>query len=111
MPLARDRLVALIRAKDPLAQRATLDAKALSFPPFILSKGGSEPLIRAMVRAGMGNAIIAEMAVPETHAGVVTVPLAPGFPHTICLARRIGGFASQAAEIVWHTAAERALVA
>ncbi|KIZ47871.1 MULTISPECIES: LysR family transcriptional regulator [Rhodopseudomonas] len=132
MPLARDRLVALIRAKDPLAQRATLDAKALSSPPFILSMGGSEPLIRAwfargghepsiqhsiqqitsilaMVRAGMGVAIIAEMAVPETHAGVVTVPLAPGFPRTICLARRIGGFASHAAEIVWDTAAERAL--
>jgi DNA-binding transcriptional LysR family regulator len=133
MPLARDRLMALIRAKDPLAQRATLDAKALSAPPFILSKGGSEPLIRAwfarsghepsirhsiqqitsiltMVRAGMGVAIIAEMAVPETHAGVVVVPLSPSFPRTICLARRAGGFASHAAEIVWHTSAERALV-
>jgi DNA-binding transcriptional LysR family regulator len=133
MPLARDRLVALIRTKDPLAQRASLDAKTLSAPPFILSKGGSEPLIRAwfarsghepsihhaiqqitsilaMVRAGMGVAIIAEMAVPETHAGVVVVPLSPGFPRTICLARRTGGFSSHAAEIVWHTAAERALV-
>lgn len=134
MPLARDRLVALIRAKDPLAQRATLDAKTLAAPPFVLSKGGSEPLIRAwfarsghepsirhaiqqitsilaMVRAGMGVAIIAEMAVPETHAGVAVVPLSPGFPRTICLARRVGGFASHAAEIVWHTAAERALAA
>lgn len=131
-PLARDRLVALVRTKDPLAQRATLDAKALSLPPFILSKGGSEPLIRAwfarsghepvihhaiqqitsilaMVRAGMGVSIIAEMAVPETHAGVAVVPLSPGFPRSICLARRAGGFASHAAEIVWHTAAERAL--
>ncbi len=132
LPLARDRLVALIRAADPLAKRATLDAKALSGPPFILTKGGSEPLVRAwfarsghepairhaiqqitsilaLVRAGMGVSIIAEMAVPETHAGVVVVPLTPGLPRTICFARRVGGFTSHAAELVWRAAQDRAL--
>lgn len=130
--LKRDRLVALIRADDPLARRATLDARTLAALPFIMTKGGSEPLVRAwfarggaepsirhsiqqitsilaLVRAAMGVSIIAETAVPETHGGVAVVPLAPGFPRTICLARRTGGFPSHAAEIVWRMANERTL--
>lgn len=131
LPLKRDSLIALVRAGDPLAGRRTLDAQALAAVPFIMTKGGSEPLVRAwfaragreptirhsiqqitsilaLVRAGMGVSVIAATAVPETHAGVAVVPLAPGFPRTICLARRTGGFASHAAEIVWHTAGEQA---
>ncbi len=130
MPVARDRLVALVRQGDPLANRAMLDAATLSRCDFILTKGGSEPLVRAwfaraghepsvchniqqitsilaMVRAGMGASVIAEMAVPETHAGVAVIPLTPEQPRVICLARRQGSFASYAAELLWKVALER----
>lgn len=129
IPVARDRLVALVRHGEPLAKRATLDAATLSGCDFILTKGGSEPLVRAwfartrhepsvrhniqqitsilaMVRAGMGVSVIAEMAVPETHAGVAVIPLTAEQPRVICLARRQGSFGSYAAELLWKTALE-----
>ncbi|MFG1377490.1 LysR family transcriptional regulator [Xanthobacter autotrophicus] len=132
LPLKQDHLMALVRTGDPLARRRTLDAPTLAAAPFIMTKGGSEPLVRAwftrgghepmirhsiqqitsilaLVRAGMGVSIIAETAVPETHAGVTVTPLEPSFPRTLCLARRAGSFASHAAEIVWRMAAERAI--
>jgi DNA-binding transcriptional LysR family regulator len=131
--LARDQLVALVPLGDPLAQSGMVDAATLSRRDFILTKSGSEPLVRAwfartghepnvrhsiqqitsilaMVRAGMGVSMIAGMAVPETHAGVAVVPLTPEQPRTICLARRQGSFASQAAKLLWSAAAERAKV-
>jgi DNA-binding transcriptional LysR family regulator len=129
--LERDKLVTLVPSGDPLAQCVAVDAATLSRRDFILTKGGSEPLVRAwfartrhepsvrhsiqqitsilaMVRAGMGVSMIAEMAVPETHAGVAVVPLMPEQPRAICLARRQGSFASHAAQLLWSVAAERA---
>lgn len=131
VPLARDRLVALVRQGDPLAVRAEVDAATLAQCDFILTKGGSEPLVRAwfaqtgyaprvrhsiqqitsilaMVRAGMGVSVIAQMAVPESHQGVSLLALAPEQPRIICLARRVGSFASHAAELLWHHASVRA---
>ncbi len=125
IPLAKDRLVALVRQDDAFANSASIDAKALAERDFIMTKGGSEALIRswfartghqprvchgiqqitsilAMVRAGMGVSVIAEMAVPETHAGIATVPLKPEQPRNICLARKPGGFSSRAAELMWN---------
>jgi DNA-binding transcriptional LysR family regulator len=130
LPLAHDHLIALVRENDPLARLPSLDAHALANRPFILTRGGSEPLLRiwfahseleplvhhkiqqittilAMVRAGMGVAVIAEMAMPETHEGVISVPLFPKFPRTICLARHAGSFSLHAAELVWQAAARR----
>ena len=132
VPLARDRLVALVRHNDPLARAGMVDAAALSRQEFILTKGGSEPLVRAwfartghepsvrhniqqitsilaMVRTGMGVSVIAEMAVPDTHAGVAVIPLTPEQPRVICLARRHGSFASHAAELLWNTAIVRSI--
>lgn len=132
IPLARDRLVALVRLDDPLAQAGTADAATLSQRDFILTKGGSEPLVRAwfartghepsvrhciqqitsilaMVRAGMGVSMVAEMAVPETHAGVAVIPLTPEQPRVICLVRRQGSFASHAAELLWRAALDRSI--
>lgn len=131
IPLARDRLVALVRQDDPLARAGKVDAATLSQRDFILTKGGSEPLVRtwfartghepsvrhniqqitsilAMVRSGMGVSVIAEMAVPETHAGVAVIPLAPEQPRVICLARRQRSFASHAAELLWKAASDKA---
>lgn len=130
IPLARDRLVALVRHDEPLAKSKVVDAATLSRCDFILTKGGSEPLVRtwftraghepkvrhniqqitsilAMVRVGMGVAVIAEMAVPESHADVTVVPLAPEQPRVICLARRKGSFASHAAKLFWKTALDK----
>jgi DNA-binding transcriptional LysR family regulator len=130
IPLAKDRLVALVRSADPLARQSSVDAQTLRARDFIMTKGGSEPLVRAwfartghtpdvrhaiqqitsilsMVRAGMGVSVIAEMAVPETHAGVVVVPLWPEQPRVICLARKVGSFTSRAAEAFWAVATER----
>lgn len=131
IPLARDRLVALVRPDDPLAKAGTAEPASMSQRDFVLTKGGSEPLVRAwfarggvepdvrhniqqitsilaMVRAGMGVSIIAELAVPETHAGVAVIPLAPEQPRIVCLARRQGSFASHAAELLWQAACDRA---
>lgn len=130
IPLARDRLVALVKQGEPLAKCTTVDAETLAGRDFIMTKGGSEPLVRAwfartghapnvrhgiqqitsilaMVRAGMGVSVIAELAVPETHAGVSVIPLTPEQPRVICLARRQGSFASHAAELFWKTALAR----
>lgn len=130
IPLAHDRLVALVRSDDALASHPGVDAATLSRRDFILTRGGSEPLVRAwfarsghapdvrhsiqqitsilaMVRAGMGVSVIAEMAVPETHAGIVLVRLAPEQPRVICLARWEGSFASHAAAIFWDVALDR----
>jgi DNA-binding transcriptional LysR family regulator len=130
VPLASDRLVALVRRDDPLAGRPIVDAAMLSRCDFIMTKGGSEALVRAwfaltghepsvrhsiqqitailaMVRAGMGVSVIAEMAVPESHATVAVLPLEPAQPRVICLARRQGSFASHGAEIFWQVALER----
>lgn len=100
------------------------------YQPKTATDGGSEPLVRAwfartehepsvrhniqqitsilaMVRAGMGVSVIAEMAVPETHAGVAVIPLTPEQPRVICVARRQGSFAPHAAELLWNTAVDR----
>lgn len=127
LPLAGDRLIAVMRADDPLAERSSAMAEDLAARPFIMTKSGSEPLVRdwfaragstpdvrhtavqitsilGMVRAGLGVSVIAEMAAPESHPGVRMIPLAPERRREIVLARRAGGFASAAAEQVWRIA-------
>lgn len=127
VPLAKDRLVALVQTGDPLATTRTIDAATLANRDFIMTKGGSEPLVRrwfagaglspaithniqqltsilAMVQAGMGVSMIAEMAVPAHHDGVAVLSLMPEMPRTIYLARKKGSFASRAAELFWASA-------
>lgn len=132
VPLARDQLVALLQQDDPLADEKRVYAETLSKRDFILTKGGSEPLVRAwfarnglepdvkhniqqitsilaLVRAGMGVSIIAEMAVPSSHNGVAVVPLSPQMPRAINLVRKEGTFASRAAELFWNIAISKRL--
>lgn len=122
--LAKDQLVALVNMQDPLARTKCIDAKTLASRNFILTKGGSEPLVRAwfaqsgfepnvshniqqitsilaMVRAGMGVSVIAEMAVPSSHDGIAILPLTPKMPRSINLVRKEGSFSSHAAELFW----------
>ncbi len=132
VPLARDRLVALMKRDDPLAEAKQVDAQTLLMRDFILTKGGSEPLVRAwfakaglepdvkhniqqitsilaMVRTGMGVSIIAEMAMPSSHQDVAVVPLFPEMPRSINLVRKEGSFASRAAELFWNIAMAKRL--
>ncbi|WP_343565333.1 LysR family transcriptional regulator [Kiloniella sp. b19] len=125
LPLAQDRLVALIPEGHALSENFFVTTSELAKQAFIMTKGGSEPLIRkwfdrsddepdvrhtavqltsilAMVKAGLGVSVIAEMAVPENHPGVRIMPLSPEQPRPVCIARQHGSFASRAAEKIWH---------
>lgn len=104
--LATDQLIALL----PGDVGPSVTARALAKMPFVMTKGGSEPLIRrwfarsgqvpdvrhevqqissilAFVRAGLGVAVIAELALPDDHHGIHVVPLAPPAPRQVVLAR------------------------
>ena len=97
--IATDRLVALVSDQDTLIG-AEVTAGALSKHPFVMTKGGSEPLvwrwfgqsdhasnvrhealqissILAFVRAGLGASVIAELALPDDINGVRLAGLRP----------------------------------
>ena len=124
IPVFTDRMVALVHEDDPLSQLPVLSAVDIEDRDFILSKGGSEALIRewfklsksrlkekhtivqltsilALIRAGLGVSIVAELAVPESHPSVNVIPLAPEYPRNICVAKRSGCFSSNAARLTW----------
>lgn len=123
LPLAQDRLVALVR--DDQDWPARLSPRDLAAVPFIMTKGGSEPLVRAwfaqagvapdirhdaqqvtsllaLVRAGLGVTILADLATPEHHPGLAKVPLDPAAPREIVLARSAGTPSSEAVAAFWR---------
>lgn len=125
LSIASDELVALLPEHSDLAKSASVTAKALGKEPFIFTKGGSGPLvdkwfakagvrpnivhsilqvtsIASCVRAGLGNSIIAQLAVPENFGGLKVVPLLPTVRRDIVYARELNGFRSRASEIFWH---------
>ena len=98
--VTRDELLAVVPAAHPLAACSEIEPAQLAGEPFILSKGGCEPLIQAvfatvglapgvrfafrdmgtilgMVREGLGVTIAPAMALPAHQPGLVTVPLSP----------------------------------
>ena len=124
VPLANDHLVALMPDDRVWPERLT--PQDLATLPFVMTKGGSEPLVRAwfahagvapdirheaqqitsllaLVRAGLGATIIADLAAPEHHPGLVKVPLAPPAPREIVLARVAGNLTSEALSAFWAT--------
>ncbi|WP_153771026.1 LysR family transcriptional regulator [Labrenzia sp. CE80] len=125
LSIASDELVALLPEHSDLAKSGSVTAKALGKEPFIFTKGGSGPLvdkwfakagvrpyivhsilqvtsIASCVRAGLGNSIIAQLAVPENFGGLKVVPLLPTVRRDIVYARELSGFRSRAAEIFWR---------
>ncbi|USD43380.1 LysR family transcriptional regulator [Vibrio sp. SCSIO 43135] len=125
IPVFTDRLMALVHQDDPFAQHSVLCAQDIASRDFILTKGGSERLIRewfhlagvqpnvkhsalqltsilALIRAQLGITVVAELAIPESHPNVKVVPLTPEYPRRICLARRHGSFSSHAAKSTWQ---------
>ncbi len=122
LPLADDHLVALLPTDRRWPERLT--PKDLMTLPFVMTKGGSEPLVRAwfahagvtpdirheaqqitsllaLVRAGLGATIIADLAAPEHHPGLVKVSLEPPAPREIVLARVAGNPTSEALSALW----------
>ncbi|MEP3300996.1 MAG: LysR family transcriptional regulator substrate-binding protein, partial [Roseibium sp.] len=108
-----------------LIKSGAATAKALGKEPFIFTKGGSGPLVEtwfsnagvrpnivhsilqvtsiaSCVRAGLGNSIIAQLAVPENFGGLKVVPLSPAVRRDIVYARELNGFRSRAAEVFWR---------
>ncbi|WP_196223433.1 LysR family transcriptional regulator [Roseibium sp. RKSG952] len=126
--LGQDELVGLVPQDDPLAGKASLDPSDFEGRPFILSKAGSEPLIRdwfsangeglpppshrirqtvsilAMVEAGLGTSIMARYALPRDVGRVHAIPLAPPAPRDLALVRLPGAAKSQAADLFWQFA-------
>lgn len=124
IPVTTDRLVALVHEDDPLSKKSALSAECVLDRDFILTKGGSEALIKewfsssnahlkvkhtavqltsilALIRAGLGVSIVAELAVPESHPNISVIPLMPEHPRRICIAKRSGSFSSNAARCAW----------
>ncbi|MEJ8473362.1 LysR family transcriptional regulator [Roseibium algae] len=124
LPIASDRLVALLPETHPLTLKANLTAKELASLPFILTKGGSAPQVLqwfansgqvprihhqimqvssivASVRAGLGISVIAELAVPSWISGVTACPLHPPARRQIFFARPQAALRSSIAELFW----------
>ena len=125
--LGTDRLVALLPEGHTLAARESVTATDLTSEPFVMTKGGSEPLVRAwftrgdavpdtrhtiqqvtsiltFVRLGLGVSIIAERALPSHRDGVALRRLDPDAPRTVHLARMRGTARSWAVESAWIVA-------
>jgi len=124
LPITADQLVALLPLNHPLASKAHLSAADLAQDPFILTKGGSGPLVEAwfaraglaprvahsilqvnsivaLVEAGLGVSIMAALALPDVTGKCRVLPLAPTAPRSIAFARTARTFRSNAVDTFW----------
>lgn len=109
-PLLRDRLMAVLPEGHPLGEKSVVTFKDLSAWPLIRSFGTCGTLVAsgfseagvfpgpkmiearnletlgALVRAGAGSAVIAELAVPSDRTGIRVVPIEPRRVREIVLA-------------------------
>ncbi|SDR47888.1 LysR family transcriptional regulator [Pseudovibrio sp. Tun.PSC04-5.I4] len=122
IPLAYDRLVGIVSSEK--AEPGSLKAADFQNQPFIMTKGGSEPLVRkwfnqsdieprvdhsiqqitsilALVKAGLAHSIIAELALPRGMAGVRVLPLDPPAPRSLYLTRLPTTPANTASSTFW----------
>ena len=125
LPIMSDTLVALLPLHHPLAARPHLTASDLAGDPFILTKGGSGPLVDqwfaqagvaprvahsilqvnsivALVQAGLGVSVIAERALPDVSSKCRVLPLDPVAPRRIVFARSGKAFRAQAVDTFWR---------
>lgn len=130
VPAGTDKLVALVSDAHPLAGKPFVSPEELAAQHFIMTKGGSEPLVRAwfaqgdqvpdirhtvqqitsilsLVRIGLGVSVIAERALPETHANVCVIPLTPNAPRAVYFARMRGDVRSAAVGALWDVVEKR----
>lgn len=127
--LGRDAWVALLSTSHPLARRATSNGISLSelvHQPFILATGGctvnAESLARsnaleltdirirvqswdsacALVREGMGIAVVPESVLPKQMKGLRALPLVPSIDRDFGLVRSPDTSANKAANAFWQ---------
>jgi DNA-binding transcriptional LysR family regulator len=109
VPLARDRLLAVLPAGHRLGGRSRVTVAEVARHPFIMSSGGCEPLITelaaragarlrchyrvrdvgsilAMVAEDLGVSIVPELSLPARAEGVRVLPLDPEETRTLRLA-------------------------
>lgn len=123
--VARDRLVGLVSDTHPLAARNPVTPQEMGSHPFILTKGGSAPLVQrwfaasgvepqvthtilqvnsicALVEADLGISIIAELALPKRQGRYRVLELSPEAPRSFGFVRKPGTARSHAAEQFWQ---------
>jgi len=129
VPLTIDDMHAVVPAAHPLADCSAMRPEHLAADPFVLSKGGCEPLIRsifqatgapprvhyeandmgavlALVREGLGVTIVPALALPTSPEGIRIMPLDPPVRRRLALATRTLTEASPAtAAFIQHACA------
>lgn len=121
--IATDHLIALMPERGTFLQK-DVTADWLSKHPFVMTKGGSEPLVRrwfaqsghvpdvrhealqissilAFVRAGLGMSVIAELALPDNIEGIRLARLSPPATRQVVLARARSTPRTPAADVFW----------
>jgi len=125
--LAVDELVAVLPADHVLAAKSEIQLEEITQYPFLLTRAGSQNLIRRLfarhnctpeiahellqimsileyVSRGEGVSILARLAVPSSYPGVVFVPLLPRTRRSIGLACLNENKLSPAARALWQEA-------
>lgn len=124
IPIATDQLVALIQDGSPLSSKDAIDPVDLEGEPFLMTLAGSEPVILewfegsaitpnvkhriqqthsilALVRVGMGNAIVTLLSLPEEFQGVSVKPLLSIPKRQIYFVKKPVSASSQAVSVFW----------
>lgn len=124
LPIATDHLVALIPDGSDKSEKATITPLDLQSEPFVMTLAGSEPAILdwfatanmtpnvkhriqqthsilALVRAGMGVAIVTSLSLPESIQGVVVKPLESASQRQIYAMKKSVAANSNAATMFW----------
>lgn len=124
IPIARDQLVALVPDGSFLSTKSVVTPVDLQGAPFVMTLAGSEPdilkwfersavtptvkhqiqqthSILALVRAGLGNAIVTSLSLPEELRGVTVKPLLSMPKRKIYFAKQPVSTDSKAVRIFW----------
>jgi DNA-binding transcriptional LysR family regulator len=124
IPIAADQLVALVQDGSALSKESTIGPADLAGAPFVMTLAGSEVAILewfegaattpdikhriqqthsilALVRAGMGNAVVTSLSLPEDVQGVSVKPLRHIQMRQIYLAKKPVLANSKAVSIFW----------
>ncbi|WIY24994.1 LysR family transcriptional regulator [Parasedimentitalea psychrophila] len=124
IPIATDQLVALVLEGSPLSLKPAIAPLDLEDAPFVMTLAGSEPVIEkwfeaaaitpnvkhriqqthsilALVRAGMGNAIVTSLSLPEDLRGIVVKPLLLMPTRKIYFVKKPVSVSSKAVSVFW----------
>lgn len=109
LPVAEDEILALVPTDHALSTMESVDVESIAGEPFIMSRGGCEPLIRsifrssgltpdvrfdvrdmetilALVAEGLGVSLAPKLALPHSLKGVRAIPLHPSVRRKLALA-------------------------